>query len=151
MAIFSCCYFPCLYSLSQIVLATTGDRPDIVAYFLQECAAALVFFKTRYAALVASQGLQSPNPMLWATDLAPEPEDMYWANICVPYKLHWIRKIAMHVASVCFVIFFLVPVSVTQGLVHLDKLQKTFPSLRLMQRYYSPLPRVYTLMTMLYF
>ncbi|XP_031123788.1 CSC1-like protein RXW8 isoform X2 [Ipomoea triloba] len=102
----------------------------------KECAAALVFFKTRYAALVASQGLQSPNPMLWATDLAPEPEDMYWANICVPYKLHWIRKIAMHVASVCFVIFFLVPVSVTQGLVHLDKLQKTFPSLRLMQRRY---------------
>lgn len=83
--------------------------------------------------------------MLWATDLAPEPEDMYWSNVCVPYKLLWIRKIAMHVASVCFVIFFLVPVSLTQGLVHLDKLQKAFPFLRgAMHRYFSPLPRVYT-------
>ncbi|XP_019155873.1 PREDICTED: CSC1-like protein RXW8 [Ipomoea nil] len=96
----------------------------------KECGAALVFFKTRYAAFVASQGLQSANPMLWTTDPAPEPEDMYWSNICVPYQHLWIRKIAMHVASVCFVIFFLVPVSLTQGLVHLGKLQKTFPSLR---------------------
>ncbi|CAH9076968.1 unnamed protein product [Cuscuta epithymum] len=103
----------------------------------KECAAALVFFKTRYAALVASQGIQSPNPMLWVTDRAPEPQDMYWSNICVPYRLLWIRKIAMLVASVCFVIFFLVPVSLTQGLVHLDKLQKAFPFLR------GPLKRNY--------
>ncbi|KAK6940326.1 CSC1/OSCA1-like, 7TM region [Dillenia turbinata] len=30
---------------------------------------------TRYAALVASEVLQSSNPMLWVTDLAPEPHD----------------------------------------------------------------------------
>ncbi|KAJ8561386.1 hypothetical protein K7X08_027576 [Anisodus acutangulus] len=96
----------------------------------KESAAALVFFRNRYAALVASQGLQSSNPMSWVTDLAPEPDDMYWSNICVPYRLLWIRKIALLVASILFVAFFLVPVSVTQSLVHLDKLQKTFPFLR---------------------
>ncbi|CAH9053569.1 unnamed protein product [Cuscuta europaea] len=96
----------------------------------QECAAALVFFRTRYAALVASQGIKSPNPMLWVTDLAPEPRDMYWSNICVPYRLLWIRKIIILMASIFFVAFFLVPVSLTQGLVHLDKLQHTFPFLR---------------------
>ncbi|KAL3321941.1 hypothetical protein AABB24_039522 [Solanum stoloniferum] len=96
----------------------------------KESAAALVFFRNRYAALVASQGLQSLNPMSWVTDLAPEPDDMYWSNICVPYRLLWIRKIALLVASILFVAFFLVPVSLTQSLVHLDKLQKTFPFLR---------------------
>ncbi|XP_060173354.1 CSC1-like protein RXW8 [Lycium barbarum] len=96
----------------------------------KECAAAVVFFRNRYAALVASQGLQSSNPMSWVTDLAPEPDDMYWSNICVPYRLLWIRKIALLVASILFVAFFLVPVSLTQSLVHLDKLQKTFPFLR---------------------
>ncbi|MCD9560854.1 hypothetical protein HAX54_019662 [Datura stramonium] len=96
----------------------------------KESAAALVFFRNRYAALVASEGLQSSNPMSWVTDLAPDPDDMYWSNICVPYRLLWIRKIALLVASILFVAFFLVPVSLTQSLVHLDKLQKTFPFLR---------------------
>ncbi|TMX04653.1 hypothetical protein EJD97_006179 [Solanum chilense] len=96
----------------------------------KESAAALVFFRTRYAALVASQSLQSRNPMSWVTNLSPEPGDMYWSNICVPYRLLWIRKVAILVASMALVAFFIVPVSLTQGLVHLDKLQKTFPFLR---------------------
>ncbi|KAF3644011.1 CSC1-like protein RXW8 [Capsicum annuum] len=95
-----------------------------------ECAAALVFFRNRYAALVASQSLQSRNPMTWVTNLSPEPGDMYWSNICVPYRLLWIRKIAILVASMALVAFFVAPVSLTQGLVHLDKLQRTFPFLK---------------------
>nr|GMD93890.1 CSC1-like protein RXW8 [Ipomoea batatas] len=107
------------------------ESSDFVSHFRdQECAAALVFFRTRYAASVASQGIKSPNPMLWVTDLAPEPRDMYWSNIYVPYRLLWIRKIIILVASFFFVAFFLVPVSLTQGLVHLDKLQHAFPFLK---------------------
>lgn len=68
--------------------------------------------------------------MSWVTNLSPEPGDMYWSNICVPYRLLWIRKVAILVASMALVAFFIVPVSLTQGLVHLDKLQKTFPFLR---------------------
>ncbi|XP_022772944.1 CSC1-like protein RXW8 isoform X2 [Durio zibethinus] len=44
----------------------------------KECPAAFVFFRTRYAAVVAAQVLQSSNPMLWVTQLAPEPDDVYW-------------------------------------------------------------------------
>ncbi|KAK8354545.1 hypothetical protein V6Z12_A05G228200 [Gossypium hirsutum] len=43
----------------------------------KECPAAFVFFKNRYAAVVAAQVLQSSNPMLWVTQLAPEPHDVY--------------------------------------------------------------------------
>ncbi|KZV54512.1 hypothetical protein F511_01310 [Dorcoceras hygrometricum] len=96
----------------------------------KECGAALVFFRTRYAALVASEVLQAPSPMSWVTDSAPEPRDVYWSNLCVPYRLLWIRKIAVLVASILFVIFFLIPVVFTQSLVHFEKLKKIFPFLR---------------------
>ncbi|KAJ1442743.1 Calcium-dependent channel, 7TM region, putative phosphate [Sesbania bispinosa] len=95
----------------------------------KECAAAFVFFKSRYAALMAAQILQTSNPMLWATDIAPEPHDVYWSNICIPYRQLWIRKIATLVASVAFMLVFLIPVTFVQGLTQLDKLQKTFPFL----------------------
>lgn len=90
---------------------------------MQECPAALVFFRTRYAAHVAAQTLQSTNPMLWVTEMAPEPADVFWANLCVPYRLLWVRRLGSLIASIAFLIFFLVPVSVVQGLVHLDKLK----------------------------
>ncbi|KAL3617852.1 hypothetical protein CASFOL_038173 [Castilleja foliolosa] len=96
----------------------------------KECGAALVFFRTRYAALVASEALQSTNPMSWVTDSAPEPCDVFWSNLCVPYRLLWIRKIAVIVALVFFVTFFLFPVVFTQSLVHLDKLTKIFPFMK---------------------
>ncbi|WVZ21511.1 hypothetical protein V8G54_008833, partial [Vigna mungo] len=96
---------------------------------IQECAAAFVFFKSRYAALTVAQSLQTSNPMLWVTDLAPEPQDVYWSNLCIPYKQLWLRKITTFAASVTFVLVFLIPVTFAQGLTQLDKLEKMFPFL----------------------
>ncbi|KAL3505030.1 hypothetical protein ACH5RR_034871 [Cinchona calisaya] len=96
----------------------------------EEYAAAFVFFRTRYAAMVAAQSLQSPNPMKWVTEKAPDPKDVYWTNLGLPYRILWIRRIAVLVVSILFVAFFLVPVTLTQSLVNLDKLQNTFPFLK---------------------
>ncbi|KAI3925558.1 hypothetical protein MKW92_027537 [Papaver armeniacum] len=96
----------------------------------EECAAALVFFKTRYAAFVVSKVLQSSNPMIWVTDLAPEPQDVYWSNLCIPYRQLWIRKILTLLATTVFMFLFLVPVTLVQGLSQLDKLQQTFGFLK---------------------
>ncbi|KAF8404822.1 hypothetical protein HHK36_009711 [Tetracentron sinense] len=97
---------------------------------MQECAAAFVSFKTRYAAVVASQVLQSSNPMLWVTDLAPEPHDVYWSNLCIPYRQLWFRRIATLLASIVFMFLFLIPVTIVQGLTHLDQLQQMLPFLK---------------------
>ncbi|KAL6215359.1 hypothetical protein ACLB2K_014790 [Fragaria x ananassa] len=94
------------------------------------CAAAFVFFKTRYAALATSQVLHSSNPMSWVTQLAPEPKDIYWSNLWIPYGQLWIRKIATLLASIAFMLVFLIPVTVVQGMTHADKLQKAFPFLK---------------------
>ncbi|KAK9270817.1 hypothetical protein L1049_026403 [Liquidambar formosana] len=96
----------------------------------KECAAAFVFFKTRYAAVVTAQVLQSSNPMLWVTDLAPEPHDVYWSNLCIPYRQLWIRRIATLLAAIVFMFLFLIPVTFVQGLTQLDQLQQTFPFLK---------------------
>ncbi|PSS31514.1 CSC1-like protein [Actinidia chinensis var. chinensis] len=96
----------------------------------KECGAALVFFRSRYAALGASQGLQSSNPMLWVTDLAPEPHDVYWKNLSIPYRQLWIRRIATLLASIGLMILFVIPVGFVQSLLHLEEIQKKFPFLR---------------------
>lgn len=96
----------------------------------QDCPGAIVFFKTRYAAIVASQVLQSSNPMLWVTNLAPEPRDVYWSNLWVPYRQIWLRKIATLAASVAFMFVFIVPVAFVQSMMQLDQLKEMFPNLK---------------------
>ncbi|CAN0838785.1 CSC1-like protein RXW8 [Linum grandiflorum] len=96
----------------------------------EECPVAFVFFKTRYAAVVATHMLQSTNPMLWVTQEAPEPHDVLWSSLSIPYKQLWLRKIATLLAAIVFMFLFLVPVTFVQGLTQLEKLSKTFPFLR---------------------
>lgn len=96
----------------------------------QEVAAAFVFFRTRYAAMVASHMIQSKDPMLWVIDYAPEPHDVFWANLCVPYRLLWIRKTLVFIGSILFSLWFLLPTTLVQGLVNLDQLENTFTFLR---------------------
>uniref|UniRef100_A0A0D3HX31 CSC1/OSCA1-like 7TM region domain-containing protein n=1 Tax=Oryza barthii TaxID=65489 RepID=A0A0D3HX31_9ORYZ len=107
----------------------------------QECTAAFVYFRTRYAALVASEILQTSNPMKWVTDLAPEPDDVYWSNLWLPYKQLWIRRIATLLGSIVFMLFFLIPVTFIQGLSQLEQLQQRLPFLKriLEKKYMSQL------------
>ncbi|KAK1317796.1 hypothetical protein QJS10_CPA05g01689 [Acorus calamus] len=96
----------------------------------KECASAFVFFKTQYAAVVASHVLQSSNPMVWVTDLAPEPHDVYWSNLWIPYRQLWLRQIATLLAAIVFMLLFIFPVTFVQGLTQLEQLQQMFPFLK---------------------
>lgn len=118
-------YFSCLASFAWL-----GGSVSFVLYFEQEVAAAFVFFKTRYAADVAAEVLLSTNPMSWVTNFAPEPHDVYWRNLSIPYGQLWLRKLATLLAAIAFMFVFLVPVTFVQGLTQLDQLHHTFPFLR---------------------
>ncbi|KAJ1294207.1 hypothetical protein BS78_01G128100 [Paspalum vaginatum] len=96
----------------------------------EECGSAFVFFKTRYAALVVAQILQTSNPMRWVTSLAPERDDIYWSNLWLPYKQLWIRHTATLLGSIVFMFLFLIPVTFIQGLTQLEQLQQRLPFLR---------------------
>lgn len=99
---------------------------DFFSSFFQEVAAAFIFFKSRYTANVAAELLQSSNPMLWVTNLAPEPHDVCWSNLCIPYRQLWIRKLTIILASVVFMFLFIIPVTFVQSLTQLDRLDRTF-------------------------
>ncbi|CAM8885472.1 unnamed protein product [Rhodiola kirilowii] len=96
----------------------------------KEYPGAFVFFKTRYGAFTASQALQTSNPMLWVTELAPDPSDVYWSNLWVPYRQIWIRKIAIRIAAIAFMLLFIIPVTFVQALTNARRLAETFPFLK---------------------
>ncbi|KAJ3672812.1 hypothetical protein LUZ60_006186 [Juncus effusus] len=93
----------------------------------KDCVSAFVFFKTRYAATIAWRTVQASNPMMWVTQEAPEPHDVYWSNLSIPYKQLWFRRILVLVLSLVFMFVFLLPVAAVQGLTQLDKIRKVFP------------------------
>ncbi|CAL1395680.1 unnamed protein product [Linum trigynum] len=131
----------CFCTSSTLSFHILSDQPESVDESIRysdfeiappdnECPVAFVFFKTRFAAVVATQMLQTTNPMLWVTEQAPEPHDVLWSSLSIPYKQLWLRKIATLLAAIVFMFLFLVPVTFVQGLTQLDKLSKTFPFLR---------------------
>ena len=56
--------------------------------------AAFVSFKSRWGAAVCAQTQQNQDPTLWLTDWAPEPRDVYWENLSIPYVQLGFRRLA---------------------------------------------------------
>jgi hypothetical protein len=79
---------------------------------------------------MASQLVQSSNPLLWVTEPAPEPSDIYWPFLSAPYIQLWISKFVVVVAVFFLTILFLVPVTFVQGLTQLTELESFLPFLK---------------------
>lgn len=96
----------------------------------KELPAAFVSFRSRYGAATASRVVQSSNPLLWVTQPAPEPRDIYWPFLSAPYIQIWISKFVVVVAVFFLTILFLVPVTFVQGLTQLTELEAFLPFLK---------------------
>lgn len=92
--------------------------------------AAFVSFKTRWGAAVCAQTQQSSNPTLWLTDWAPEPRDVYWPNLAIPFVELTIRRLIMAVAIFFLTFFFMIPIAFVQSLANIEGFEKVFPLLR---------------------
>ncbi|KAM7258874.1 hypothetical protein ACFE04_014615 [Oxalis oulophora] len=92
--------------------------------------AAFVSFKTRWAAAVCAQTQQSRNPTLWLTEWAPEPRDVYWKNLAIPYISLTIRKLIMAVAFFFLTFFFIIPIALVQSLASIEQIEKKAPFLK---------------------
>ncbi|KAF9593948.1 hypothetical protein IFM89_026191 [Coptis chinensis] len=93
----------------------------------KELPVAFVSFKSRWGAAIASQSQQHENPVKWITELAPEPRDVVWSNLAIPYNYLPLHKIVVFLASSLLTIFFALPVTAVQGIVRFEKLMKWFP------------------------
>ncbi|KAG0451826.1 hypothetical protein HPP92_026001 [Vanilla planifolia] len=96
----------------------------------EEVHAAFVYFKSRYGASSVLHIQQSVNPTEWATEQAPEPQDVYWPLFSTSFLKRWISKLVVIVASLFLIILFLLPVAFVQGLTNLNQLETLLPFLK---------------------
>ncbi|KAJ6934976.1 calcium permeable stress-gated cation channel 1-like isoform X1 [Populus alba x Populus x berolinensis] len=92
--------------------------------------AAFVSFKTRWGAAVCAQTQQSRNPTLWLTEWAPEPRDVYWQNLAIPYMSLKVRRLIIGVAFLLLTFFFIIPIASVQALASIEGIEKRAPFLK---------------------
>ncbi|CAL8155585.1 unnamed protein product [Prunus armeniaca] len=91
---------------------------------------AFVSFDSRWSAAVCAQTQQSKNPTLWLTNWAPEPRDVYWRNLAIPFVSLSIRKLVITLSVFALVFFYMIPIAFVQSLANLEGLERVAPFLR---------------------
>lgn len=121
------------YYASEIEKLTEEERTErakIMSDPKSIIPAAFVSFKSRWGAAVCAQTQQSSNPTIWLTEWAPEPRDVYWHNLAIPYVELTIRRLLMAVALFLLIFFFMIPIAFVQSLANIEGIQKVFPFLK---------------------
>ncbi|MCL7042416.1 hypothetical protein MKW94_005172 [Papaver nudicaule] len=133
-------------------LGLWGDRLDSIDYYTSEVdklskeieaekqkmtknpkyimPAAFVSFKSRWAAAVCAQTQQTRNPTLWLSEWAPEPRDVYWNNLAIPFVSLTIRRLVIGVAFFFLTFFFMIPIAIVQSLANIEGIEKAVPFLK---------------------
>ncbi|KAG6424846.1 hypothetical protein SASPL_115266 [Salvia splendens] len=93
----------------------------------KELPVAFVTFKSRWGAALAAQSQQTSNPIIWVTEMAPEPRDVLWKNLAIPFRYMPLYKFGVYVSVTVLTIFFAVPVTAVQGIAKFERLKKWFP------------------------
>ncbi|KAL5550871.1 hypothetical protein UlMin_001047 [Ulmus minor] len=108
----------------------TLERQKIVKDSKSILPVAFVSFKSRWGAAVCAQTQQSKNPTLWLTSWAPEPRDVYWRNLAIPFVSLSIRRLIISLTVFALVFFYMIPIAFVQSLANLEGLEKVAPFLR---------------------
>ncbi|XP_043689361.1 calcium permeable stress-gated cation channel 1-like [Telopea speciosissima] len=90
---------------------------------------AFVSFKTRWGAAVCAQTQQSRNPTIWLTEWAPEPHDVYWRNLAIPFVSLTVRRLIISVAFFFLAFFFMIPILFVQSIANIEGIEKAAPFL----------------------
>ncbi|XP_042433980.1 CSC1-like protein At1g32090 isoform X1 [Zingiber officinale] len=91
---------------------------------------AFVTFDSRWGAAVCAQTQQSKNPTQWLTKWAPEPRDVYWENLPIPFVSLSIRRLLISILVFLLVFFYMIPIAFVQSLANLEGLERVAPFLR---------------------
>ncbi|KAE8808592.1 putative membrane protein [Hordeum vulgare] len=92
--------------------------------------AAFVSFKSQWGAAVCAQTQQTSNPTVWLTEWAPEPRDVYWPNLAIPFVELSVRRLIIAVALFFLTFFFMIPIAFVQSLANLDEIERLLPFLK---------------------
>ncbi|RLM94082.1 hypothetical protein C2845_PM08G15600 [Panicum miliaceum] len=92
--------------------------------------AAFVSFRSRWGAAVCAQTQQTSNPTVWLTEWAPEPRDVYWDNLSIPFVSLTVRRLIVAVALFFLNFFYVIPIAFVQSLANLEGIEKAVPFLK---------------------
>lgn len=106
------------------------ERQNILKDPKSVMSAAFVSFNSRWGAAVCAQTQQSKNPTLWITNWAPEPRDLYWKNLAIPFLSLSMRKLVISISVFALIFCYMVPIAFVQSLANLEGLEKVAPFLR---------------------
>ncbi|CAD6228178.1 unnamed protein product [Miscanthus lutarioriparius] len=99
----------------------------------KEVPVAFVSFKSRLDAAQAAEMQQLVNPLSLVTTYAPEPTDIIWKNLSIPFWRMAMYKLGVFVAAFLLTVFFTIPVTAVQGIVQFEKIKRWFPPARAVQ------------------
>ncbi|KAH0463048.1 hypothetical protein IEQ34_007630 [Dendrobium chrysotoxum] len=91
---------------------------------------AFVSFKSRWGAAVCAQTQQSRNPTIWLTEWSPEPRDVYWRNLAIPFVNLKIRRLVIGVIFFFLTFFFIIPIAIVQSLANIEGIEEAVPFLK---------------------
>ncbi|KAL2611597.1 hypothetical protein R1flu_023289 [Riccia fluitans] len=115
--------------IAKLTDKINAERTRVLSEDSAVMPAAFISFDTRWGAAVCSQTAQSKDSSVWLTEWAPEPRDVYWANLPIPYHRLNSRKLAMRTLVVVLIVFFFFPISFVQGFANLAQLERSLPFL----------------------
>ncbi|GKV27836.1 hypothetical protein SLEP1_g36960 [Rubroshorea leprosula] len=116
--------------IQKIEQEEVAEREKVLSDSKSIIPAAFVSFKSRWGAAICAQTQQSSNPTLWLTEWAPEPRDVYWDNLAIPYVELSIRRLLMASALFFLTFFFMIPIAFVQSLANIEGIEKVFPFLK---------------------
>ncbi|KAG2376432.1 CSC1-like protein [Vigna angularis] len=118
------------HAIKELDNVMTLERQKIIKDPKAILPVAFLSFNSRWGASVCAQTQQSKNPTLWLTDWAPEPRDVYWRNLAIPFVSLSIRRLVISLSVFALVFFYMIPIAFVQSLANLDGLEKVAPFLR---------------------
>lgn len=116
--------------IEKLAKEELAERERVIADPKAVVPAAFVSFRSRWGAAVCAQTQQTRNPTRWLTDWAPEPRDVYWNNLAIPFVELNVRKLIMAVALFGLTFCFMVPIAIVQSLANIESIEKVLPFLK---------------------
>ncbi|KAL5561636.1 hypothetical protein UlMin_031383, partial [Ulmus minor] len=116
--------------IEKLTQEENAERERVVSDPRATVPAAFVSFRTRWGAAVCAQTQQSSNPTIWLTEWAPQPRDVFWDNLAIPFVELNVRRLLMGIGLYFLIFFFMIPIAFVQSLANIEGIMKVLPFLK---------------------
>jgi len=96
----------------------------------KQVAAAFIIFNSRPVAIAAAQVVHSQQADTWTVMAAPEPRQVLWKNLAIPFYQRMIRENIVYIIAFLAIIFYMIPIAFISALTTIENLRKLVPFLK---------------------